>query len=108
MLICAYLSLNTTLEEFESHTARNIKYVDKIKEKFIILGDFNAKSIKWRSPSTNKGVTIVIKHVVLTYLVIHNIGNKPTFLKNTSKLYLDTTLMEQKAANQKVASIHHI
>lgn len=71
--------------EWESHTSRIMKYAGKSKDNLIIFGYFNAHCLT---------------HVAAKELVVHNRGNKPTFVKKTSESNLDITLSDEKDAEK--------
>lgn len=69
-LICCYLPPNKTMEDFEIHIRRIVKYANKTKENFIILGDFNAKAPEWGSPITDQRGTLIMEHVTAKDLIV--------------------------------------
>lgn len=75
--------------------------INQLGEKFMLLGDFNAKSLLWGSPTTDEKGAVWEEIIEEMGLNVLNSG-KPTHLNCSHKTYshIDVTLMTNNATNQ--------
>nr|CAH7763998.1 unnamed protein product [Callosobruchus chinensis] len=67
---------------------------------FLILGDFNAKSSLWGPQPTDIRGNYLAEWIAVLNLVVHNSGDKPTFLRGLSMSFIDVTLLSQSLATK--------
>lgn len=100
-MTACYVSPNLRAEEYR----RRVDEVMEIARNgpgrgYIILGDLNAKSGLWGSPSSDWKGQYWEGWVSECDLVIHNWGNVPTFVRGVSESYIDVTLSSENAAGR--------
>nr|CAH7755103.1 unnamed protein product [Callosobruchus chinensis] len=67
---------------------------------FLILGDFNAKSSLWGPQPTDNRGNYLAEWIAELNLVVHNSGDKPTFLRGSCMSFIDVTLSSQSLATK--------
>lgn len=92
ILVSVYISPNSSQEEF-------LEFLDNLGEevrrvggkRIIICGDFNAKSVTWGSPKTNKRGEFVEVWAAESDMRLINTGLEPTCVRAQGESYIDLT-----------------
>lgn len=88
---CAYISPNTTLEEFEAFLRGLEEDLADKGENIVIAGDFNAWSPTWGSASENRRGRTLAEWISSRNMTAANVGDRPTFQRDASQSVIDVT-----------------
>ena len=98
MMVCCYLSPNMEIQNYKIKVDAIVG--DTYKKEAIIIGDYNAKSLKWRSPITDARGELWAEIIEKRNMVVHNTGQKPTFVRGNTRCYIDVTISTNKVARK--------
>lgn len=92
ILVSAYISPNSSLEEF-------LEFLDDLGDEMrrmggrqvIVCGDFNAKSVAWGSPRTNRRGELVEEWAAESDMRLINMGLEPTCVRAQGESFIDLT-----------------
>lgn len=94
-----YLSFNDNRETYERELLQLYTDIRRLSNnKVIVGGDFNAKSRIWNSPIEDTRGIILAEWFASLDLVVVNRGNCPTFVRGSSKSFIDVTACTQTLA----------
>lgn len=97
-LLCGYCSPNVTLEIFETFLEDMSDIIKNLSGDKIVLGDFNAKSQMWGSPTYDKRGEVLELWLTQMDLVVLNRGDEPTFQRGNSESYIDVSFATPRMA----------
>ena len=87
-----YISPNIPLEDFATYLASLKNSISLQRKKVILVGDFNAKSRLWGSHAEDRRGDMLIDWMASDQLLVINDGVHPTFVRGTSKSFIDLTI----------------
>ena len=87
-----YCSRNVDLGIYERFIAALEADVRLRRKGVIVAGDFNAKAVEWGSPFEDRRGALLTEWINEARMVVLNQGNRPTFIRNDQKSYIDLTI----------------
>lgn len=100
-LICCYISPNCSENAFTLYVNNVVTQIRSGNRNFILLGDFNAKSPMWGSPTKDRRGE-VLAELASQMLAAIGLGaipindwNLPTFVRGRSQLHIDVTFLSE-------------
>ncbi|KAI4470771.1 endonuclease/exonuclease/phosphatase superfamily [Holotrichia oblita] len=78
-LVCCYVSPNIQISDYKEEVDEIMKNVNNNHSR--VLGDINAKSAQWGSPTTDEKGKYWTEWISSTDMVVQNRGSKPTFVR---------------------------
>nr|CAI5869975.1 unnamed protein product [Callosobruchus analis] len=94
-IYCCYCSPNIRVDEYERYLETLFGEVTQAGGEALVLGDLDAKSIDWGSPTTNKRGRILCERLAVMDMIVINDGLVPTFSRRGSKSFIDATFTTQ-------------
>lgn len=95
-----YISPNIPLDAFKGDIDNIMYEVRRRKREAIIVGDLNAKSPAWGSPTEDARGVYLTEWAAVLDLVVINRGDTPTFVRGESKSFIDITLATTRIASK--------
>ncbi|KAJ8928716.1 hypothetical protein NQ314_018681 [Rhamnusium bicolor] len=95
-----YASPNRDLEDLDEILFEIGRKIRTNKEKAIVMGDFNAKSIQWGMNVTDERGRVLTEWMAENDLICVNEGSAPTFHRNEYSSILDLTLTTDNNKNK--------
>lgn len=97
-VVCCYISPNISMTDYQ-------RAVDNLMElvqhgETVVLGDINAKSPMWGAPLVDNRGAYWTEWISTKNLVVHNTGNKPTFVRGDTNSHIDVTMSTNTMAKQ--------
>lgn len=90
-IYCSYVSPNIKLEDFRDRIDAIMMDAGGRPGEKLIMGDFNAKSPLWGSPTGDKRGEYFSEWLSTLNLNVLNDGIRPTFIRGQTKSYIDVT-----------------
>lgn len=98
-IVSCYISPNSGLDDLSNILEEiSVTIRNRGRNEVIIAGDVNAKSWGWGCPIQNRRGRIVAEWIEAENLVIHNVGNTPTFKRRAQESIIDITLSSEGIA----------
>ncbi|KAG5894308.1 hypothetical protein JTB14_015548 [Gonioctena quinquepunctata] len=94
-IFCCYISPNICFDEFKRQVDKMMEDVRIHSGEKIIMGDINAKSPMWGSPTCDKRGEYWCEWMSTLNLNTLNDGKKPTFVRRDTESYIDITCSTQ-------------
>ncbi|KAK9686214.1 Endonuclease-reverse transcriptase [Popillia japonica] len=95
-IVCCYISPNINMTDYQ-HAVDNI--MDRLQDgETVVLGDINAKSPMWGAPIVDNKGTYWTEWISTKNLIVHNTGDKPTFVRGDTKSHIDVTMSTNSIA----------
>lgn len=90
-LICCYVTPNCSDVVFEQYLNSLCTQIRAGNRRFVLLGDFNAKSPMWGSPISDRRGVVLAEAATGLGAVPINAPDTPTFVRGTTQTYIDVT-----------------
>ena len=97
-IYCCYCSPNVSFTVFEQYVETLMHLIRAKGEEAIVMGDLNIKSPRWGSPVSDMRGEYFVEWIDTLDLVVHNTGDKPTFVRGRSESYIDVTCSTHRIA----------
>ncbi|KAI5718795.1 hypothetical protein M8J76_000447 [Diaphorina citri] len=98
-IVSFYISPNSGLEDLIIILEEiSVTIRSRGQKEIIIAGDVNAKSWGWGCPNQNRRGRIVTEWIESENLIIHNLGDTPTFKRGSQESIIDITLSSEGIA----------
>lgn len=94
--VCCYISPNIDILDYKNEVDQIMGNVQG--QEYVILGDFNAKSPYWGSPVQNEKGHYWVEWLSARDMVVHNAGDRPTFVRGTTESHIDVTVSTSEVA----------
>lgn len=93
-LICCYITPNCCDSTFEQYINSLSARIRAGNRRFVLLGDFNAKSPMWGSPLSDRRGVMLAEAATHLGAVPVNAPSMPTFVRGTTETYIDVTFSD--------------
>lgn len=99
-IYCCYSSPNIELETFRAEMDKIMNDSRGLSGDSLIIGDLNAKSPQWGSAIWDARGEYLTDWLAQVDMVVHNKGEKPTFVRGNSESFIDVTCSSQNIATK--------